>query len=169
MIKIKRRAFLILSSVWGISLYAQGKKYNFERALKEVDPLIFAVQNHMFPEKSKIPSAEAMHASQFLYATLVHPSFDKDIRNFVIEGARELQSRTKYKFIRMSIEEKEHALREYESTEYGSSWLSRIMILTIEGVLGDPIYGSNIKKLGWKALDVHGGYPRPKSRYLEDV
>lgn len=169
MIQIKRRAFLMLSSLWGVSLYAQGKKPKFERELKEVNPLISAVQNHMFPKKSKIPSAEAMHASQFLYETLMHPSFDKDIRNFVIEGARELQSRTKYKFIAMSTEEKEDALREYESTEYGSSWLSRIMTLTIEGVFSDPVYGSNIEELGWKAIEAYGGYPRPKSRYLEDV
>ena len=67
----------------------------------------------------------------------------------------------------MSEKEKERALRAYEQTNYGSSWLGRIMTLTMEGIFSDPIYGSNVKEAGWKSLGTYGGLPRPKTRYIE--
>ena len=40
------------------------------------------------------------------------------------------------------------------------------MTITMEGMFSDPIYGSNIKESGWKALGAYGGFPRPKTKYL---
>ena len=140
------------------------KKY--EKAFQEVRPTIAAVQEHMFPTGSKLPSAKAMNVTQFLFETITHKSFDKDIRAFVLEGAQELLSREKGGFTSMSHAEKEKALRAYEETNYGSSWLSRIMTLTMEGMFSDPIYGSNVNEAGWKALSAYGGFPRPKTRYI---
>jgi len=102
-----------------------------------------------------------------LYETIAHESYDRDIRVFVLEGAEELNSRTKGKFLKMTHLKREKALRDYEETEYGSNWLSRIMILTMEGMFSDSIYGSNIQEVGWKALASFGGQPRPKKRYLD--
>ena len=99
--------------------------------------------------------------------TISHPTYDKDIRVFVIEGAQELESREKGKFTTLSEKEKERALRDYEKTHYGSTWLSRLMILTMEGMFSDPIYGSNVKEAGWKALGAYGGVPRPTMRYIK--
>ncbi len=122
---------------------------------------------HLFPERSKIPSARSMNVTQFLLETITHPSYDKDIRLFVIEGAEELESREEGKFTAFSEKEKERALRAYEETHYGSNWLSRIMTLTMEGMFSDPIYGSNVKEAGWKALGSYGGLPRPTTRYIK--
>jgi len=66
----------------------------------------------------------------------------------------------------MTKVEKEKALRAYEKTNYGSSWLSRIMTLTMEGMFSDPIYGSNTKEAGWKSVGAYGGYPRAKIKYM---
>jgi len=79
----------------------------------------------------------------------------------------ELESREEGKFIDLSEKEKERALRSYEETHYGSNWLSRIMTLTMEGMFSDPIYGSNVKEAGWKALGSYGGLPRPTTRYIK--
>jgi len=165
---IKRRQFLIFGSLLGISPYIQAKELSkFAKAFKEVDTTIAAVQEHLFPAGSKIPSAKKMHSTQFLFETMAHKSFDKDIREFVLEGAKELIRREDGHFISMSSANKEKALRAYEETNYGSSWLSRMMTLTMEGMFCDPIYGSNVKELGWKALRSFGGQPRPKKRYLD--
>lgn len=165
----KRRQFLILGSILGLSTYLQAKctHKRYEKEFQKVRPTIAAVQEHMFPEGSKIPSAKAMQVTQFLYETVAHQSFDKDIRRFVIEGAEELISREKGRFVSMDHKEKEKALRAYEKTNYGSSWLSRIMTLTMEGMFSDPVYGSNINEAGWKAINAFGGFPRPKTRYIE--
>ncbi len=138
----------------------------FRREFQEVESVIAAVQEHMFPQGSKLPSAKEMNVTAFLIETVVHKTFDKDIRAFVIEGAKELQNREKGRFATLSREEKERALRAYEESSYGSSWLARIMTLTMEGMFGDPIYGGNTEERGWKALKTQGGRPRPTSRYI---
>ena len=166
--QMKRRKFLILGSLFGLSSYVKAESItDFEKEFKAVESTIIAVQEHMFPEGSKIPSARLMNVSQFLFETITHKSFDRDIRAFVLEGAKELVRREKGKFTSMSSTEKEKALRKYEMTNYGSSWLSRMMTLTMEGIFSDPIYGSNIKELGWKSVDAYGGFPRPKVKYMD--
>ncbi|WP_415406832.1 gluconate 2-dehydrogenase subunit 3 family protein [Sulfurovum sp. CS9] len=166
---MKRRKFLILSSVLGLSSSLLGKNNSivFSKSLKRVEKTIQSVQQHLFPEGSQIPSARSMNVTQFLLETITHPSYDKDIRLFVIEGAEELESREEGKFTAFSEKEKERALRAYEETHYGSNWLSRIMTLTMEGMFSDPIYGSNVKEAGWKALGSYGGLPRPTTRYIK--
>ena len=170
---MKRRNFLILGSVLSLSPYIDAKESknleqsSFGKQFQRVEKLIAAVQAHMFPEESKIPSASTMDASTFLFETITHKSYDKDIRAFILEGAEELDVRTKGRFLSMSAKEKEKALRTYENTSYGSNWLSRIMTVTMEGIFSDPVYGSNKKEAGWKALNAYGGMPRPKTRYVE--
>jgi len=165
--RIKRRKFLILGSLLGIAPYVNAKETtHFEKEFRKVEKTIAAVQEHMFPENSKLPSAASMHVTQFLFETITHKSFDRDIKAFVLEGAQELFSREKGRFTSMLEKEKERALRAYEETNYGSSWLSRIMTITMEGMFSDPIYGSNIKEAGWKAVGSYGGLPRPKTKYL---
>ena len=164
---MKRRNFLILGSVLGLSPYIEAKEISaFERSFKKVEPTISAVQEHMFPKGSKIPSASSMNVTQFLLETITHKSYNKDIRAFVLEGAEELIKREKGQFISMDSKEKEDALRAYEETRYGSNWLSRMMTITMEGMFSDPIYSSNVKESGWKALGSYGGMPRPASRYI---
>jgi len=165
---IKRRQFLILGSLLGLSPYVQAKETDtFFKAFKKVESTIAAVQEHMLPDGSKLPSAKSMHTTQFLYETITHKSYDRDIKAFVLEGAQELISREKGRFVSMSPSEKENALRAYEETNYGSSWVERIMTLTMEGMFSAPIYGSNIKEAGWKSVQSYGGYPRPTTKYME--
>jgi len=120
----------------------------------------------MFPDGSTLPSAKKTNVIQFLFETITHKSYDKDIRAFIIDGAEELMSRNEKVFNTMHEEEKEKALREYEKTNYGSSWLSRIMTVTMEGLFSSPIYGTNTNEIVWKSIDMYGGYPRPIVKYL---
>ena len=164
---MKRRNFLLLSSILSLPSYLQAKKLSpFEKEFKKVEPILSAVQEHMFPPNAKLPSATSMKMTQFLLETMRHHSYDKDIRAFVIEGAKELNRRTKNKFFKMTPQEKEKALREYEKSNYGNNWLSRILTLSMEAIFCDPIYGSNINQEGWKALGAIGGFPRPQKAYL---
>lgn len=165
---MKRRKFLILGSVFGLSAYIHSKENSaFEKTFKKLEPTLRTVQEHLFPEGSKLPSGKSMKVTQFLFETMRHRSFDKDIKTFVLEGAKELENREKGRFVFMTVEDKEIALRAYEETNYGSSWLLRIMTLTMEGLFSDPIYGSNIKEAGWQVISSYGGFPRPTTRYIE--
>ena len=165
---MKRRNFLIWGSLLGLSPYVEAKEHTtFAKRFENVKPVIEAVQTHMFPEDGLLPSAKAMNAIQFLFESVVHKSYDRDIRTFVVEGAEELISREKGKFVTLSSLEKEWALRAFEETSYGRNWLSRIMTLTMEGLFSAPVYGANKKEAGWKALHAYGGEPRPTVRYIE--
>ncbi|WP_294951017.1 gluconate 2-dehydrogenase subunit 3 family protein [Sulfurovum sp.] len=165
---MKRRSFLILGSLIGLSSTIKAKSPDsFGKSFKEVEATIRAVQEHMFPSGTELPSAREMNVTKFLFETISDRTYDKDIRAFVIEGAKELQVREKGRFASMSPREKEKALRRYEESSYGQNWLSRILTLTMEGMFGDPVYGSNVKEYGWKALHAFGGQPRPKNRYIE--
>lgn len=165
---IKRRKFLILGSLLGLSSYVQGEETStFEKEFKAIEATLFAVQQHLFPVGSKLPSADSMNVTQFVFETITHKSYDRDIKAFVLEGTKELNKREKGRFVSMNVEEKEKALRAYEETNYGSNWLSRILTLTMEGMFSDPIYGSNIKEAGWKSLGAYGGFPRPKTKYMD--
>lgn len=168
LLHMKRRSFLLFSSALGLSPYIQAKEISiFEKEFNTIEAILSAVQQHMFPPGGKLPSASSMHVTQFVFETITHKSYDRDIRVFILEGAKELQKRERGQFISMPEKEKENALRAYEKTNYGSNWLSRILTLTMEGLFCDPIYGSNIKEAGWKALGAYGGFPRPKTRYMD--
>lgn len=165
--KTERREFLILGSLLGLSSFVDAKaSTSFEKDFKALKSLFMAVQEHLFPKGVSLPSASSVRSTDFLFATMKHSSFDKDIRAFVLEGARELDTREKGKFVAMNNTQKEKALREYEETRYGRSWLSRMMTLTIEGMFCDPIYGSNMKEVGWKSVGHTASFPRPKEQYL---
>ena len=164
---MKRRRFLKLGVVIGASVSLDAKSpTGFRKAFSEVSEIIETVLGHIFPAGSRLPSARETGLSAFVYETIAHPSYDRDIRAFVIEGARELDKRTKGKLTEMGEKELEQALRAYEATEYGDGWLGRMMTLGLEGLLSDPIYGANPKEAGWRALETEGGQPRPSERYL---
>ena len=165
---MERRDFLKWSSLLGsASCMGVEETDSFRKTFKEVEPTLRAVQEHMFPEGSRLPSAVSMQVTQFMFMTMQHQSFDRDIREFVIAGARELERRERGRFAELSPKEKERALRAYEETSDGKHWLSRIMILSMEAILSDPVYGSNINEAGWRALHTKGGLPRPTVRYIE--
>ena len=164
---MKRRDFLVFGTGVALSSCLHAEALNrLEKEYAEVEGVIAAVQAHMFPPGAVLPSAEEMQLSIFVLQTIAHKSFDRDIRRFVIEGARELEQREKGKFLSSSSVQKEEALRQYEACEYGRSWLSRILTLSMEGLFSDPIYGANIREKGWKALGVQGGLPGAQKRYI---
>ncbi len=164
---MQRRHFLIFSSLLGLANGLKAETQTpFERSFQKVKPTIAMVQAHMFPKGSRLPSAEERDTILFLFETVAHKSYDRDIRAFVIAGAVELENRLSAPFATLTFQEKEKALRAFEETAYGSNWLSRIMTLTMEGLFSAPVYGPNQNETGWKALKAYGGSPRPKTRYI---
>jgi len=164
---LKRRKFLKLGGLLGLSgyIHAEGSE-TFYKEYAAVAPIIEAVLGHMFPSGSKIPSAKETNLTQFVYETISHPSYDRDIRAFVVEGAKALDKRTNGTFVALKHHARERALRDYEQTGYGDNWLGRMMTLGMEGLFSDPLYGANKAASGWKALHAYGGQPGPTVRYL---
>jgi len=164
---VKRRTFLELSVLSTVSLPVSSEEGSVPSILPGgIYAVIEAVQEHMFPEGSVIPGAKMFHATPFLVETIANRTYDKEIREFVIAGAEELQSRERGAFLTYDTGGKERALRAYEKTEYGGGWLDRIMLLSLEGLLSDPIYGGNFREAGWRSLQTRGGDPGPTVKYI---
>ena len=165
---MKRRRFMEYGILAGCSSCMIGAKTTLANENIPHNSLLVieGVLEHIFQGGYEMPSAKEAGLVHFLQDTIMHPSYDKDIRAFIIAGADELNERTKRRFLYMQKDQKEKVLRAYEMTEYGESWLGRIMIVGMEGLFSDPIYGANPKERCWRALDTYGGQPRPKERYL---
>ena len=165
---MRRRFFLSMCGVGATTMLLATDKRGEDSVIdRDLSNIIRKVQRHMFPTDSILPSADDAQITLFLEETLSHQTFDRDIRRFVIKGAKKLQDREGGKFLTYDDTQTEKALRSYEESSYGSSWLDRIMILSLEGMLSDPIYGGNAKESGWMALSTKGGDPRPTTRYID--
>ena len=165
---IKRRKFLQYSTLLGVNTSVHAKIGHKEsEALEHVLPTIIAIEAHMFPPESPVPLPDTKKMKTFLRETLSHPSFDKDIRRFIIEGAEDFMKKEKKSFILMESEAREDALRHYEKSSYGQAWLSRILLMALEGLFSDPIYLANQNEDGWKALNSFAGMPRPERKYMD--
>ena len=156
-----RRTFLTWCGVTSVTLYASVPLLPLQRRFDSVAPVLSMMLRHMYP-----PAAFGDNALLgFMRDTIFHPSYDRDIRLFVIEGAETFR-RDYPLFEHASPEEKERLLRAYEATRYGAAWLSRITVLALEGLLAAPIYGANPDGCHWKMLHTEGGLPLPATRYI---
>jgi len=120
------------------------------------------VQLHIAPPLT----SQRLNPTDFLIQTLFHPTYDKDIRAFVIEGAMALYDLHGEGLFGYSPPQMEKILRTYEQEPQGSKWLGRMMILTLEAMLGDPIYGGNLGGEVWRGLGEPPPNPQPKVQYL---
>ena len=163
---MKRRRFIWTGVVCGVVslLPVRASHSGSVRSLEGVAKTIGKVQAHLFPEGSPLPSASSSDAVGFVMETIHHPRYDRDIRAFVIEGARDLVRRERG-LVAYTPSQMEQALRAYEQTSRGRAWLHRIMILSLEALLSDPLYGGNKGAFGWRVLGTWGGVPRPTEQY----
>ncbi len=156
---MKRRVFLSLpiSASLFISL-AYAKK-------EDTWTVIESVQEHLFPQSAKYPSAKSFQALRYLKMVSHHDSFDQEDLDFIHRGARELVTRG-YTSI-MIKSKKEQMLREFSKSQFGENWISLILNYTLEAMLSDPLYGGNKEEKGWRAYKHQAGIPRPVKRFGE--
>jgi len=159
---MKRREFLYLSSmVCTNSLYAREySKYTKEFAI------IDSVLEHMFDKTEIVPSYKNSNILSFIKDTIFHPSYDVEIREFILQGAKLLDANIK-DFVLLSRFQKEIKLREFEDSSFGQNWLYRLQILGFEAIYSAPVYGVNTKCSYYTKIDVKWGEPLPASRYIE--
>lgn len=166
-----RRKFILWSSMMGTAFAMDSTPQSgqlMQRLNKVIDTIV-SVQWHMFPLSSTDIDVWKYRYRLFIEKTLFETHFDADIRAFIIEGAEKLIAMQDKSFHLLSRLQKEDVLRKYEKSRYGSAWLSRILTLTMEAAFSDSVYGCNYTEEMWKFIESYGGYPRPKSEYLQNV
>jgi len=60
-------------------------------------------------------------------------------------------------------------MRQLQSGSVGGRWGGRFMrvmvVLTLEGLFSDPVYGGNQQEVGWKLIGFQPQEPRPRCPY----
>lgn len=141
----------------GVLLFSSGKLFG---AVSPVQTLAI-VQNDLFPHADKI----GMRTYEYFHIVLNHSRIDDDTKNFIRNGIQWLneESITLYKqlYVKLPHEKRQEVLHSIAKQQWGENWIDTILGFIMEAVLGDPIYGSNIKKAGWEWLGFEAGIPRP--------
>ncbi len=139
--------------------------FGFFSFLKKEDKwdVLESIQNHLFPKTKHYPSASEFEAIRYLKIVSKDNSFDRDDLEFLFRGLQEIQGRGYRNGL--SFMEKEKLLKEFSQERFGENWISMVLNYTLEALFSDPLYGGNVKEIGWQSFNHNPGLPRPKKRF----
>jgi len=131
---------------------------------------IALVHKDLFPDSGMAPNIDDINASYYLNSILNHSRVTDETKKFIRNGAEWLneESAGEYNkaYSKLSASQRQKILKKISDTRWGKNWLDTIMTYLLEGMLGDPVYGSNIAKSGWLWLNHKPGLPRPVKALL---
>jgi hypothetical protein len=124
----------------------------------------------LFPSSSFIPNVKFINANIYLDKIFAHSRVSHEDKQYIKNGVRWLNEEAinKYKkvYAKLPEEKRQKVLSDITELKWGESWIQTIMMYMMEAMLGDPVYGGNINKLGWKWLNHKSGLPRPTKAYV---
>jgi hypothetical protein len=157
---MQRREFLSISLL--LPTLANSSSYQ-----AKAYPIIEAVIYHMFTHTRYQKAISRANIIGFISTAINQPSYDKDIKAFILHHAFEFDKVSNHTFLDASYFGKEMMLRGYERYPMGQNWLYQIQLLAFEAIFSAPVYGVNVEKKFWKLLGVEGGKPLPTKRYID--
>jgi gluconate 2-dehydrogenase gamma chain len=125
-----------------------------------------AVQLQLFPADGNGPSAEDLHALEYLQWALEDPENIEDgDKEFIVKGISWLEeaSRDRYEssFVKLSSVQQGTILHQIAGSSAGENWLSLLLYYLFESLTLDPVYGGNPDGIGWRWLEHQPGFPQP--------
>jgi gluconate 2-dehydrogenase gamma chain len=124
------------------------------------------VQMQLFPADGNGPSAEDLHALEYLQWALEDPENIEDgDKEFIVKGISwlEEESRNRYgnSFVQLPSVQQDNLLHQIAGGNAGENWLSLLLYYLFESLALDPVYGGNPGGIGWQWLEHQPGFPRP--------
>lgn len=177
----QRRAFLrkslqaaaVVTVAPGLATLLSGcQRDTFSAALAQAPwPTLSQVQQHLFPADGNGPGAIDIHANAYLYWAINTPDFDADERQYILDGATQLEAVSlelhQHRFIELATPQRESVLQTLAETGVGDRWLGALLTYILEALLCDPVYGGNPNGIGWQWLEHTPGFPRPPHPYTD--
>ncbi len=128
--------------------------------------ILHTVLNHLFPPTEQSPGIEQLNTIHHINVYLSDPLIDPDEQKYIINGTGWLDETSheifKTGFLSLNHSQQVKILKNILKTSWGESWLSRLLTLTFESLLLDPLYQVNINEAGWQWLHHIPGKPRPQ-------
>jgi len=138
-----------------------------KKIIAVVSPIktITVLQSDLFPDLSQPSSIKYLQN-----VILNHTKISQKDKEFIRNGASWLNEKSINMFdkpyTKLPQIKRQKVLKQISKTTWGDNWLYAMMGYMFEAMLGDPIYGINEDKKGWKWLDFKGAKPRVKKAYL---
>jgi gluconate 2-dehydrogenase gamma chain len=124
-----------------------------------------AALDRILPSGPGSPGAREVNAVGYLDAVLLEPEFDETWPRGIRGGAARLLARARAQgasaFDRLAPDRQDEAIASFETTAEGLRWLRRVVYLTLEALLGDPVHGGNRDEAGWRWIGFRPPSPRP--------
>jgi len=127
---------------------------------------IATLQNDLFPKAKEL----GINTSNYISIIMHHSRINEEDKLFLKNGVKWLNETAvemyKETYTKLPAASRQKVLTAISKTQWGESWMHNMMTYIFEAMLGDPIYGGNNGKAGWKWLAFSGGEPRPTKVYL---
>ncbi len=125
---------------------------------------LFAMMNILFPDRKKL-SIQSINAYAHFHQILADDNYDIDEKEYLQNGIQwtdEIaQEKFKKDFYQLNDTKKRVVFSHILQSNWGESWLSKVLTVIFEALLLDPIYRVNKNKIGWEWLEHISGQPRP--------
>jgi len=129
--------------------------------------IVQQVLNILFPS-SPGPSIKDIKVINLLNSYLSDPNINSKEQQSIIKGIQWTNEISKNSYMvdfrNLTKEKQEKVLQKILQKPWGEIWVSKLLTLTFEALLLDPIYGINTHETGWKYLNHTPGKPRPDTR-----
>jgi len=151
-------------------LACQSKNNEINHSITDV--VFLANLEILFPEKSG-PGIKDINTLAHIHSYLKDKNIDPNEQDFLIKGTVWVQETAIEIFDKpyqsLPKNEQKKIIEKILKTNWGESWLSKLLTLNFEALLLDPIYNVNLNEVGWKWLQHKPGIPRPnhKNKYPE--
>ncbi len=167
-IKKSIAAGIIFQLPWYISCQNKKNKndYKSKKILNsEQENTISYFLLYFFPDIQKTPSIKELNTCKHINNYLADENINPIEKRFLINGIKWINDTSNYyfsnKFNSLSDKKKKIIITKILETNWGESWSSKLLTLTFESLLLDPLYHINTEKKGWKWLHHLPGSPRP--------
>jgi gluconate 2-dehydrogenase gamma chain len=129
------------------------------------------VLTFLWPDDGNGPSVSDAKVFEFFRWMFSDPNVDPEEKEYLFKGMgwvdeTALEDNNKH-FEILADDQKTTLLTKMAVTDWGESWLSKMLNTIIEALFSDPVYGSNTGGISYRWLEHNPGSPRPdeSSRY----
>lgn len=164
-----RRTLLGGAGAAGLSLFLwpNDKQRQPRLYAKDVQVLLHT-SYQLFPHSKLGPGAVDLHIAAYLSYVLQDERIMQEKRHYLLKGAGWLEESAHEdydkSFLNLKVDEKEELLLKVSAQSWGENFIYRVLNYILEALLSAPVYGSNIKEIGWKWLEHNPGFPQPSTK-----
>jgi len=127
--------------------------------------IFYDTLNILFPKYKNTPTIDRLNTLNHIQNYLSDKNIDPDEQKFLTNGIgwldKTAQEDYKKAFLELSSKQKQDIISKILKESWGESWLSKLLTLTFESLLLDPVYEINTNEAGWQWLHHQPGQPRP--------